>query len=316
MDMNSKILITGISGFVGSQLAPYLFKKGESRLSGLVRENSNLSEEIRKSAESFLTIDELNQEQSFSHYIHLAGKAHDLKGVSDEQEYFDVNFGMTKRLFDHFVEDSESEAFIFMSSVKAVSDSPEGVLDENVEPNPVTAYGRSNLKAEEYILENCPTDKKAYILRPCMIHGPGNKGNLNLLYSLVSKGIPWPLGRYDNSRSFLSIENLCFVIYQIMEGNMSPGIYQVADSESLSTNQLIQLIAGSSGRKARIINTPKPIIKLMAKAGNILPLPLDEERLQKLTEDYVVSNRKLVGALGVELPVPVVDGLRRTFEFF
>ena len=41
-----------------------------------------------------------------------------------------------------------------------------------------------------------------------MIHGPGNKGNLNLLYSLVSKGLPWPLGSFENKRSYCSIDNL------------------------------------------------------------------------------------------------------------
>ena len=50
--------------------------------------------------------------------------------------------------------------------------------------------------------------KKVYILRPCMIHGPGNKGNLNLLYGVVSKGMPWPLGAFENRRSFTSIGNL------------------------------------------------------------------------------------------------------------
>ena len=312
---NRKTLITGITGFVGSNLAPYLHQKGIGEIIGLVREESVVSEGVKDSTASLITDNQFTNNQ-YTNYIHLAGKAHDLKGVSDEKAYFDVNYGMTKRLFDRFLEDTDAERFIFMSSVKAVSDSPEGVLDEEAEPNPVTAYGRSKLKAEEYMLENSSPGKQVFVLRPCMIHGPGNKGNLNLLYSLVSKGIPWPLGRYENSRSFLSVENLCFVIHQIIKGNISPGVYQVADSDSLSTNQLIQLIADSSGRKARIINTPKAIIKLMAKAGNILPLPLDEERLQKLTEDYVVSNRKLVEVLGEELPVSAEDGLRRTFESF
>jgi hypothetical protein len=71
-----------------------------------------------------------------------------------------------------------------------------------------------------------------------MIHGEGNKGNLNLLYQLVSKGLPWPLGNFKNQRSFLSIENLCFVIREIVERNdILFGIYQVADDEALSTNE-------------------------------------------------------------------------------
>ena len=300
---------------MGSNLAPYLYQKGNREIIGLIREESVVADSVKNSTSSLITDNQQTNNQ-FTNYIHLAGKAHDLKGVSDEQSYFDVNYGMTKRLFDRFLEDEKAERFIFMSSVKAVSDSPEGVLDEGAEPNPVTAYGRSKLKAEEYILENCPPEKQVYVLRPCMIHGPGNKGNLNLLYSLISKGIPWPLGLYDNSRSFLSVENLCFVIHQILEGEVEAGVYHVADSNPLSTNDLVNIIAESSGKKARILNTPKGIIELIAKAGNILPLPLNEERLQKLTEDYVVSNRKLVEVLGKELPVSAREGLRRTFESF
>ncbi|MEX0660717.1 MAG: NAD-dependent epimerase/dehydratase family protein [Balneolaceae bacterium] len=306
-----KVFITGVTGFVGGNLMPYLKEHISFDMEGVVRDKKADGLENLK---SLFTWDELSAELTPAHYIHLAGKAHDVKGVSNEQEYFDVNVGLTKRLFDHFVQNPESETFIFMSSVKAVSDSPDGVLTEDETPNPVTAYGRSKLKAEEYILEHCPPGKNVYILRPCMIHGPGNKGNLNLLYKIISKGIPWPLGRFDNLRSFLSIENLCFIVHQILKGTVKPGVYHIADSEPLSTHELIQFIAESSGRKSRIINTPKGIIKFMAKLGNLLPLPLDEERLQKLTEDYVVSNRKLVEALGEELPVSEVDGMRRTIK--
>jgi len=314
--VKSKTLITGISGFVGSNLALYLHQKGGREITGLIREQSVVPENVQHSTASLVTDNQLTGNK-YTNYIHLAGKAHDLKGVSDEQSYFDVNYGMTKRLFDRFLEDAEAERFIFMSSVKAVSDSPEGVLDENAEPNPVTVYGRSKLKAEEYILENSSPGKQVYVLRPCMIHGPGNKGNLNLLYSLVSKGIPWPLGLYDNSRSFLSVENLCFVIHQILEGEVESGVYHVADDGGLSTTDLISIIAEVSNKKARIWNVPKKLIQMTAKAGNILPIPLNEERLEKLTEDFVVSNEKLKKTLGIErMPISAKEGMVKTLKDF
>ena len=84
----------------------------------------------------------------------------------------------------------------------------QGILTEDTIPNPKTHYGISKLQAENYILDQkLPEGKRVYILRPCMIHGPGNKGNLNLLYTLVKKGFPWPLGAFENQRSFLSIDN-------------------------------------------------------------------------------------------------------------
>ncbi|MDP4679990.1 MAG: nucleoside-diphosphate-sugar epimerase, partial [Cyclobacteriaceae bacterium] len=101
---------------------------------------------------------------------------------------------------------------------------------------------------EEYIQSQpLPQGKSYYILRPCMIHGPGNKGNLNLLYKLISNGIPYPLAAFENKRSFLSVENLCFVIRELLERDDIPsGIYNVSDDEVLSSNTLIKLIAKAS----------------------------------------------------------------------
>ena len=191
-------------------------------------------------------------------------------------------------------------------------------MSEDVTPNPITHYGKSKLLAEQYILSRLiPEDKRVYILRPCMIHGPGNKGNLNLLYSLVSKGLPWPLGLFENSRSFLSIENLCFIIKELIEREEIPsGVYNVADDVPLSTNQVINMIAESNGKKANILKLNTNLIKLLARGGDFLKLPLNSERLQKLTESYLVNNDKIKAALGKPLPVSSKEGLIRTFQSF
>ena len=150
-----------------------------------------------------------------------------------------------------------------------------------------------------------------------MIHGPGNKGNLNLLFQLVAKGLPWPLGAFENQRSFLSIENLCFVIKELIKNTAIPsGVYQVADNKALSTNELIQLLGTSLEKKKRILNIPASWIKVAAKLGDHLHLPLNSERLQKLTENYVVSNQKIVKAMGKPLPVESIEGLLKTFRSF
>ena len=191
-------------------------------------------------------------------------------------------------------------------------------MSEEVIPSPITHYGKSKLLAEQYILSQpIPDGKRVYILRPCMIHGPGNKGNLNLLYSLVSKGLPWPLGLFANSRSYLSIENLCFIIKELIDREDIPsGVYNVADDLPISTNEVIKMIAESKGKKAKILNLSKNLIKELARVGDSLKLPLNSERLQKLTESYVVSNSKIKSALGKPLPISSKDGLIRTFQSF
>jgi nucleoside-diphosphate-sugar epimerase len=249
--------------------------------------------------------------------IHLAGKAHDFKNVSDASEYYKVNTELTKIFFDAFLT-SNAKVFITLSSVKAAADSLESILTEEYTPNPITHYGKSKLFAEQYILsKTIPEGKRVYILRPCMIHGPGNKGNLNLLYKIVSKGFPWPLGAFENKRSFCSIENLCFIINEIIDNETIPsGVYNVADDEPLATNDLIKLIAESQEKKYLILIVPKSIIKLLSKIGDFLKLPLNSERLNKLTETYIVSNNKLLTAINKPLPLSTKEGLMKTLNSF
>lgn len=294
-----QIHVTGATGFVGVNLQNYL-KYSFDVHPMFARYNPNQKFDLKADA-----------------LIHLAGKAHDLKKVSNPQDYYEANFELTKQLYDAFLQ-SDTKVFIFMSTIKAVADEVKGVLSENEIPNPKTHYGIAKHQAEQYILsKELPKGKRVYILRPCMIHGPGNKGNLNLLYQLVAKGFPWPLGVFKNKRSFLSIENLCFVIKELLDNeDISSGIYQVADDESLSTNELIQLLGTSLDKTARIWKIPHYWIKRISKMGDYLSLPLNSERLQKLTEDYVVSNSKIVNALGKSLPISSEMGLMKTFQSF
>jgi len=289
------IYLTGASGFVGKNIIEFF------------RDSKKIVIATRNTSIEF-------EEQVV---IHLAGKAHDLKNVSSSDEYYKVNTELTKEIFDAFLT-SEAKVFITLSSVKAVADEVDGELTEEVTPNPITHYGMSKLLAEQYILsQTIPDGKRVYILRPCMIHGPGNKGNLNLLYSLVSKGLPWPLGLFENSRSYLSIENLCFIIKElIVREDIPSGVYNVADDVPLSTNELINMIAESKRKKATILNLSINLVKVIASIGDFLKLPLNSERLQKLTESYVVSNAKIKVALGKEFPVTSKEGLMRTFQSF
>ena len=162
-----------------------------------------------------------------------------------------------------------------------------------------------------------PKNKQVYILRPCMIHGPGNKGNLNLLYNVVKKGIPWPLGDFDNRRSFTSIDNLCYVIEGLLNQDVPTGIYHMGDDEALSTNELIAIMCEAMEKQPHIWKMNKRFMEACAGLGTLLHLPLNTERLCKLTENYVVSNAKIKAALGIDkLPVTAKEGLMKTIRSF
>ena len=297
-----KIIITGTSGFVGQNLSKYLtFENFE--VQSLSLRNEDWKSTLDTTANAI---------------IHLAGKAHDTKNTSHSSEYFTVNTELTKQLFDVFLT-SEIQDFIYFSSVKAVADTVENILYEDEIPQPKTPYGMSKLKAEEYILSHqIPKNKRVFIIRPCMIHGEGNKGNLNLLYNVVKKGIPYPLGAFDNERSFLSINNLNFLISNILKNkNIKSGIYNFADDDFVSTNQLVLIISRVINKKSKLLRVPKSIIKNIAKLGDVLKLPLNSEKLTKLTENYKVSNQKIKQALQLEkLPFTAEEGLEKTIKSF
>lgn len=336
------ILITGIHGFVGSNLVAAL--KSNHSIYGL-----DIVSPQKEGVIKTFSWSELDNIPTIDVIIHLAGKAHDTKNQTNAQVYFDINTGLTQKIYDWFLK-SESKKFVFFSSVKAAADRVEGdILTEDIVPTPKGPYGESKIAAENYLisqqlsvnseqstvisqqfsvdgahLENelstvnrQLSTKKTYILRPCMIHGPGNKGNLNLLYKLVGKGLPYPLGAFENRRSFCSVDNLSFVISELIDKNIPSGIYNVGDDESLSTNELIALMAKVMHKPNRIWNWNKSVIQFIAGIGTIIHFPLNTERLQKLTENYVVSNAKLKLELGIDkMPVSAEEGFRKTVESF
>ncbi len=308
-----RILITGVHGFVGSNLTSQL--KNKNTIYGL-----DIVFPEKEGVEKTFSWEDLANGlvPEVDAIIHLAGKAHDTKNKSQADVYFDINTGLTQIIFDYFLK-SSARKFIFFSSVKAAADFvPGDILTEDIKPAPVGPYGESKIKAEEYILsKEVPTDKSVYILRPCMIHGPGNKGNLNLLYSVVSKGIPWPLGAFENRRSFTSVGNLCYVINGLLTKEVESGIYQMGDDEALSTNELIAVMCKAMRKKVRIWKLNRGFMVFSAKICGFLHLPLNPDRLNKLTENYVVSNAKIKKALGIDkMPIRAEDGLTLTIHSF
>lgn len=313
-----KILITGVHGFVGSNLVSYLAKENE--IYGL----DIIAPEKNGVAKTYSWDDlDAGLVPAVDAIVHLAGKAHDTKNQAAAEVYFKVNMGLTQKMFDYFLAHSDIRKFVFFSTAKAAADKVDGVLTEEVVPAPVGPYGESKIAAERYILDKLTDDslpltgKQVYIFRPCMIHGPGNKGNLNLLYNVVKKGIPWPLGAFENRRTFTSIENICFAVNGVLTKDVPSGIYNMGDDEALSTNELIEEICKSLGKKAHIWKLPKGLMSGAAKVGGWLHLPLNPERLRKLTENYVSSNAKIKKALGVEkMPVDAREGLKVTLNSF
>ena len=285
-----RILVSGAYGFVGTNLSKYLASKGHKCLAlDVVHGDAPYVE--------FYTWDEFGKIDwsGIDAVVHLAGKAHDTKNVTASQTYFDVNVGLTQKLFTACGD--KVRTFIYFSSIKAVEGD--------------TPYAQSKRAAEKWL------NGRAVVLEPAMIHGPGNKGNLNLLFAVVKRGIPWPLAAFENRRSFTSIGNVCAVVEELCKGGVPRGIYPLCDDEPISTNRLVGLIAESLGKRTRLWRLPKELMKCVAKMGDICHLPLNSERLGKLTENSVVDNSRIKAALGwTNMPIRAEDGLRKTLKSF
>jgi nucleoside-diphosphate-sugar epimerase len=306
------IFITGITGFVGTNLVSAFSASREFRILGHSRDKEKAKLLFQQA--DVTIVDEFSpallNEYHVDCVIHLAGIAHDLSNQYSPQDYYDVNYGKTKELYEAFL-NSKATRFVFLSSIKAAVDTSSTPVTEDWEPTPVTHYGKSKLLAEQFIQEQPrSSEKQFYLLRPCMIHGPGNKGNLNLLYRFVQAGFPYPLAAFANQRSFLSIENLAFTIHAMIQTEVPSGIYHVADEGFLSTQELFELITTAVGRKSRVWTLPKTMIQMLAAiTGN-------RSRLTKLTESLPVSNRKLLTTLNCKLPVGIKEGLIKTIKSF
>lgn len=294
-----KVSIVGASGFLGQHL---------------VRELRNAN---GVSLRSTNWIDEISNSDII---INLVGKAHDHNGTATQQDFYFANVELTKNIFNEFLK-SKAQILIHVSSIAAVEEYESlNPLEEDHPSRPFSHYGKSKREAEDWLLkQSLPNNKKIIILRPPMVHGAGDKGNLGLLYKLISKGVPYPLASFENRRSFLSVENLIFFIQEIIDKNpfLNTGVYHVADDETVSTKEIIEIIKKVKNKKILDLSISPIFIKSVSKIGDFIPLPLNTRRLKKMTSNLEVSNQKIKNALGIDqLPVSASEGLEKTIKTF
>lgn len=300
MELNSsiekKIQISGITGFVGQNLNTYLLRNYSVSNLDLRKDDMNINSDV---------------------VIHLAGIAHDFENKFTENDYINVNLELTKKIFEAFLK-SKSTVFIFFSSIKAVAENCSEILDEKFIPDPQTFYGKSKRMAELYIINKLlDTNKRIYILRPCMIHGPKNKGNLNSLFNYTALGLPWPFGSFNSKKSFCSIENLCFVIDNLIRNNkIESGIYNICDSETLTLNEIVKLMYKYNGKVFMNLKLPKYFWTLICTICDYFGFSFYTKKINKLIENFEVSNKKFLNAINSSLPHTAKEGLITTLDYF
>lgn len=293
-----RILLTGANGFLGTH-----FKTKFQHLYKITNYQRSSNFEI-----------DFNE---FDVILHFAAKAQAKKASNEKDLYYKSNVEFTKILFDKFLT-STAEIFVFMSSIKACADASEELLTEKHDCNPQTEYGKSKLQAEQYLLsQTLPRNKKLFILRPTIIHGSGNKGNLFLLYKLISTGLPWPFHAFNNKRSYCSVGTVLFIVNELINREDIPnGIYNITDDGYFSTNEIIKIISSVKSRKPLLLNIPPRMISVLAKIGDKLKLPFNSDLLEKLTGSLIVDNTKIKNVIAKEFPLNSNLALINSFESF
>lgn len=319
------VLVTGASGFVGKNLFTKCLNL-DYRLILLLR---NSHPDFLRKAQCLLIDDisndiELRQAvSSVDIAVHLAARAHILRddAADPEAEFRRVNVEGTLNLARQCAQ-AGVKHFVFVSSVGAIATLSDRALDETSPCRPDTPYGRSKLLAEEGLKEIAQASGMTYtILRPTLVYGPGNPGNMERLMKLVRLGLPLPLGAIRNRRSFVYVENLVDAIVRCVDHPQARNqTFVVSDGQDVSTPELIRQIARSAGYPCRLFDCPMSVLRLLGRAGNWVQqatgrtLPINQEVVERLSGSLVVDSAKIRTTLDWQPPFSLEEGLMKTFQ--
>ena len=229
--------------------------------------------------------------------LHCAALVHQ-KIEHSYEKYHEINVAYPVKLA-RLAKQNGAKQFVFISTIAVYGEDKEKI-DKNTSYEPITPYGRSKLEAEKELLKLNDDSFVVSIIRPPMIYGKNAPGNIDSLVKLVKKLPILPLGEIENKRSFISIQNLCYIIDEMITKKQN-GVFLASDDEPLSTSKLIELIAKNLDKKIYLIKIPffESLLKILK--------PSFHKRLYGSLE---VDNTITKDKLNLKNPYSVEDGLR------
>lgn len=295
-----KLLFTGASGFLGSNVMPILKNSYNIFTIGL-GDRDDIKFNIANGIPPL--------EDKYDIVLHAAGKAHVVpKNIDEENEFYKVNLDGTINLCKALEEVGLPKSFIFISTVAVYGCEFGANINEDYPLNGDTPYALSKIKAENYLTDWCEKNNIVLsIIRPSLIAGPNPPGNLGDMIKGISKGFYLNIGGGKAKKSVLMVEDIANLIPLLSEKG---GIYNVCDDYNPSFGELSKLIASQLG-KSKPFNIPYFVAKLLAFVGDILgnKAPINSLRLKKITESLTFSNEKAKHELGWK-PLNVLDNFK------
>lgn len=316
---NQRYLITGGNGFIGLRLY-FLLKKQAILPRVLIRQSV---ENVADAVPLDLSVDtwHVNPCDGIDTVFHLAAKAHALaENHQDEDEYFQINTEGTRKLLEA-AKQAGVQKFIYFSSVKAVGDTHQQPMDESVNAPADTAYGRSKYAAEQLVLHGGYVPHPV-VIRPCMVYGNTEKGNLPQMIRAIAKGIFPPLPEVSNHRSMIHVDDVVAAAILAAQNPKAAGqVYIVTDGQTYSTRQIYDWIRLALAKPAINWSVPKALLTVAARSGDLIGrlrnrrFPLDSDSLDKLLGSAWYSSAKIERELGFRPRHRLQDALPEIVQF-
>lgn len=312
-----KIIIIGGSGFVGTRLVPLLLLKGYEVCIGDIVKSKTYSE-LWKYCDIRNKTALLDLCKDADLIINLASEHRD--DVTPKSLYDEVNVDGS-RLVCEVANELQIKRIIFTSSV-AIYGFPEIPLDESGEINYFNDYGRTKWLAEaEYCKwKNSDKSNRLTIIRPTVIFGEGNRGNVYNLLKQIASGKFLMIGSGSNKKSMAYVGNVCAFIDFVIEQDYKCEKFNYIDKPDFNMRDLVKKIFEVLDKKmivpfslpAWIVYSGATFLDLIAKITGI-KFPISRIRVKKFESQTVFDSSKMLKS-GFVPPYSMPDALQQTIK--
>jgi nucleoside-diphosphate-sugar epimerase len=319
------ILITGATGFVASHLLPRLLQDNLQVTAAVRNDSARLPAGVAS-----ITVGNIDGNtdwhsalEGINTVVHLAARAHILqdRATDPEAEFLRVNTEGTVNLVKQSIA-TGVKRFVFISSIGAMTSSSDRPLTESSPCQPDTPYGRSKLQAEQALVQLASQSHMTWtVLRPPLVYGAGNPGNMERLIKLVQKGLPLPFGAVKNRRSLVYVGNLVDAIASTLNHPQAANqTFLVSDREDFSTPELIQKIATNLNHPCHLLSVPPSWLQLGGKLGDTVQnlskkqLSLNTSTIDRLLGNLAIDSSHIQTTLNWQPPFTVDAGLAQTLQ--
>jgi nucleoside-diphosphate-sugar epimerase len=310
------ILITGGSGFIGTRLVEDLLKEGHN-IKIFDKADSDKYPKLGTVGD-VRDIDALTKAANDIDIIYnlAAEHADDVRPLS---LYVDVNIGGAENIVSA-AKANNIKHIIFTSSV-AIYGLNRGEPDESFEAQPFNEYGRTKYEAEKIFYKWAEEDPESSltIIRPSVIFGENNRGNVYNLIRQIKSGKFLMVGNGKNKKSMGYVGNISAFLSFCKNINSGIQIYNFAGKPDLSSMEIVQIVKNALGISGKIIAIPYWLGLLGGYAFDILAkvtgkkFPISSIRIKKFTAETTVNTDKLLES-GFKEPFTLKEGLQRMIQ--